>query len=261
MISKATIRAVKAHAEQEYPKEACGLIVQDAEGRDEYWPLLNRADRPEEYFVIAAEDLIRAEEAGRVLAVVHSHPEGPDAATDADRAFCNQEDVPWYIVAVYKDDEGVPKAGNVFGIAPTGKTIPLMGRPFVHGVLDCYAIIRDWFGRCRGVELPNHKRDDLWWEKGQNLYMDNLAADGWRVLAEDEPLQTGDMILMQIGADVANHAALYLGVEQLDEGPALHPMSEAMIHHLYGRPSERTMYGGMYKHCTVAIARHQSLEK
>jgi len=56
----------------------------------------------------------------------------------------------------------------------------LVGREWSHGVLDCYALVRDWFRAERGVELPNFVRFDDWWKRGENLYLEKLIA--WQTL-------------------------------------------------------------------------------
>ncbi|MEB3098843.1 C40 family peptidase [Achromobacter sp. D10] len=259
MITKIALRAMRAHAEAEYPKEACGFLVRGVDMEVTYRPAKNVSPTPEAKFEVDPLEAFAVEGEGEVLAIVHSHPEGPDGPSTADRVACDMGSIPWYIVPVYLRG-GSPRADAAIGIAPSETRAPLMVRPFVHGVLDCYTLVRDWFKRERGVELPDHPRSDEWWLKGGNLYVDNLAADGWRVLDESEALKPGDMILMQIGSPVPNHAALYLDDEQLSEGGYMHPMKGAMIHHMHGRPSERALYGGMYKYCTALVARHKSQE-
>ena len=58
------------------------------------------------------------------------------------------------------------------------------------------------------VILPDFERDDYWWEDGFNLYLDNMAKHGFEQV--EEP-QIGDVILINIGADVPNHAAILCG--------------------------------------------------
>lgn len=72
-----------------------------------------------------------------------------------------------------------------------------MGRSFHHGVLDCWALCRDWYARECGLALPSPERHDKWWDDGHsNLYMDNLADAGFSVLPDDAELRRGDLILM-----------------------------------------------------------------
>ena len=73
----------------------------------------------------------------------------------------------------------------------------------------------------------------------------------------DEALGPGDVVLMQVRSDRANHAGVFLGDEPLAEAPGLHLLPDAMLHHLYGRDSERVVYGGFWRESTRAVLRYQ----
>lgn len=78
-LSRSLTRAMLAQAKEEYPLEACGLILSDTAGEIlEYWPTRNELASPEA-FSVHPEDLLeivtRAEDRGqRVWGVFHSHP-------------------------------------------------------------------------------------------------------------------------------------------------------------------------------------------
>ena len=252
MLHKKTVDAIKAHALAEYPRECCGLLI--AQGRKElYRPCVNLAQGTEQ-FRMAPQDWADAEDAGRILAVVHSHPDAPAQPSDADRASCEATGLPWVIVSVR---EG--QVEEVHQFAPTGWQAPLLGRQFFHGVLDCYTLVRDWYRREAGIELMPYVSEDDWWNKGQDLYMDNFANAGFERLPDGAPLKPGDMILMAVRSPVANHAGIYLGSRPLAEAPGLHPVPNAMLQHLYGRLSESVVYGGYWQECTRAVIRHKDL--
>lgn len=54
----------------------------------------------------------------------------------------------------------------------------LTGRKFAHGVTDCYTLFRDAY-HLAGMDMPDFHREDNWWNKGKNLYLDNLEATGF----------------------------------------------------------------------------------
>ena len=87
-------RKAEGHAILEYPKEACGLLV---DGK--YWPCQNVADDPEVNFVLNAADYMEAMLSGTIEAVVHSHPLGGQAS-EPDRKSCSQTKLVWHIYSV-----------------------------------------------------------------------------------------------------------------------------------------------------------------
>jgi proteasome lid subunit RPN8/RPN11 len=220
------------HAQEAFPRESCGLLV-IRKGREVYWPCRNMGVGTDQ-FVLHPEDYAQADEQGQIVAVVHSHPGLPCTPSQADRVACEASGLPWHIVSI--------PSGDWTSIQPTGYAAPLVGREWSHGVLDCYALVRDWF-RCEcGIHLPNFTRFDDWWKRGENLYLDNFAQVGFGVVEPDE-LQTGDCLLMQVASPVPNHAAVYLG-------------DGLILHHLQGRLSSRDVYGGYWQKITTHTLRY-----
>lgn len=229
--------AIEAHARQAYPQECCGLIVQAGDGLA-YHPCRNLlADTPagDDRFEIHHIDWAAAEDAGEVLAVVHSHPDAGANPSMADRVMCERTELPWVII-------GWPH-GVMTLTTPVGFSAPLIGRDFHHGVLDCYTLIRDYYAQTLGLALPDFERADEWWAKGGNLYRDGFAQAGF-VEVNDRP-QQHDVLLMQVCARVENHGAVCLG-------------DGTIVHHLYGRLSSRDVYGGYWERHTTAVLRHRS---
>lgn len=250
MLQEKTIAAIKAHAERDYPREACGFVV--ANGRKEqYIPCENLSTKPWERFHMSREAWADAEDVGKILALVHSHPDEDAALTEGDMAACEVSRVPWVVISVR---EGV--AGEIRSAAPSGYRAPLVGRGFYHGVLDCYTLIRDYYERELGIVLLDFERPDDWWNDGGNLYMEGFEKAGFHRMPEGAPLQKGDIILMAVRSPVPNHGAVYMGPTTLGEDPHALPLEGAMLHHLYGRLSERTIYGGYWAECTACIVRH-----
>lgn len=246
---KRTEEAIRAHARAEYPRECCGLII--AIGRKErYIPCRNDA-KGTEHFVLNAEDYAAAEDQGKVIAVVHSHPDGPRTPSVADLVSCESSGLPWVMLPVYPGEES-----PLVHFEPSGYSQPLIGRPFFHGVLDCYTIVKDWYQRERGITLRDFYRPDNWWDTEQELYLDNFELAGFRRLPDGVALLPGDVILMQLRSKRTNHAGVYLGNEPLSEGKSLHPLPNAMLHHVYGYLSERVIYGGFWMQNTRMVLRY-----
>lgn len=229
----ALMQIIREHAEREFPRESCGLVV-IIKGRQRYFPCRNIADR-NEHFVIHPDDLVAAEDAGTLSMVAHSHPNIAAIPSQADLVGIERSGVPWLIINIPTGDYTVT--------APTGYQAPLIGRQFSHGVLDCYELIKDYFRQELGISLPSPQRDDEWWLKGQNLYLDNFEAAGFDRV---EIPQQHDVLLMQVASRVPNHGAIFLG-------------DGCILHHQAGRLSSKDVYGGWHRKITTHILRHRSL--
>ena len=230
----ATIKAeILQHAKDEFPRECCGLVAV-IKGRRKYFRCKNIAETPVEHFILSGWNVV--EDQGEVVAIAHSHPKTNPEPSVADKVACEKSELPWFIVNPNTEAWG--------GCEPTGFELPYVGREFSFGVIDCYTLVRDWYKKELGVDLRDYERRDKFWDRGENLYLDNFAAEGFRKIPVDE-VQRGDLLLMQLVSPLPNHAAIYLGDQQI-------------LHHVQGRLSSRDLYGGYYGKSTACALRHES---
>ncbi|MFP3564686.1 C40 family peptidase [Paraburkholderia sp. SIMBA_030] len=239
--------AIAAHAIAEYPRECCGLLVLVA-GVETYMPSRNVAATPSEHFAMSPEDYAAAEDRGTVVALVHSHPGAPARPSMADKTMCERSGIgKWVIVSVGAQADGAIGVDDWCEFEPSGYIAPLIGREFTHGALDCYSLVRDWYRLERGVNLPEFERLDGWWDDGKsNLYLDNFEEAGFADMGQAADLLAGDVLLMQIRSKngVPNHAGIYLG-------------DGVLLHHMHGRLSGRTVWGGMWAHSLRTVLRYR----
>lgn len=230
------IEAALAHAKEDLDHEVCGLVIV-YKGQLRYHRCKNVAEHPKDNFIIATEDWVAADKLGEIVGVVHSHPRSRPDPSQADLVGCERSGLPWTIVNPRTEEF------NVF--EPTGYVAPLYKRVYCHGVLDCYSFVRDFYKQEYNLELRDYERPEEWWDKGLDLYMEHYHEEGFYPI-EAKLLMPGDLILMNIASDKANHGAIYLG-------------DNMMAHHLYQRLSSRDIYGGYYRKHTALCLRHGSI--
>ncbi|MDX7992969.1 C40 family peptidase [Xenorhabdus littoralis] len=230
-----TLKAVFEHARTEYPNECCGVIAQKSRV-EKYLPCKNLAPNPAEQFQLDPHDYLAASTWGTITGIVHSHPDATTLPSNLDEAQCDFTELPWHIVSWPE--------GDFRTIYPRGE-LPLIGRPFVLGIYDCYGLIMSYYYQQYGIKLNDYRVNYPWWEQGENLYIENFEKAGFIEVTSDP--QVGDVVLMQVQADVVNHAGILL------EGNLL-------LHHLYGQLSQKVPYGGYWKDRTVRIVRYNHLK-
>jgi len=222
MFGATVAEAIRAHAAQCYPMESCGLVT--AAG---YEPQPNVADDPYETFVMPPEAEARML-AGDVLAVVHSHPDGPDHPSIADQEQQVALDVPFGLVVTRGRAVGEP-----FFWGSGIPEVPLLGRDFrwgptgTDGKGDCWALVRDWYAG-HGLFLPEFTRDEDWLSEAPTRYLANRERVGFCPVPTDD-LRAGDLVFFAIqSGGIPNHSGIYLG-------------DGLLLHHLQGHLSRREL--------------------
>ncbi|MDE4297081.1 Mov34/MPN/PAD-1 family protein [Phaeobacter gallaeciensis] len=237
--------AAKKHARKVFPEESCGFIVDGV-----YIPVENHAVDPALHedgntncscrlcaFKISKTDT--ANYLGKAQMVIHSHPHGPVFPSRQDMEGQIETAVPWGIIALDEDRIGDPEVwGDQLPVAP------LLERQFMHGIRDCYSLVRDTFragheGLAQQgittewpfapITLKEVPRDDAWWEGGDDFY--NVLADsyGWKEIKMEEA-QPGDVFLCKIRSQKFNHAGILVS-------------RDLILHHLPSRFSRREPVG------------------
>lgn len=235
---------ILAHAEECFPLECCGVIV------DDYYVPCRNISPHQDQFEIHPEDLASVEDVGQIRAYVHSHPNASARASELDMLQIELHQKPWVICA-YPDIEF-----QVY--EPCGYQAPLIGRNYIHGIQDCYSIVRDFYERELDIHLIDFERQDKWWEskEGQSLYMEGFGRAGF--IEVKEP-QYGDVMLCRIGrTEHVNHAVIWLGGKtdfKSEESEACIG-SSIILHHPYGRKSMREVFGQQWQERVAKVVRY-----
>lgn len=225
------LAAMRAHAEAEWPCESVGVI--DLDGR--YLQLVNIHPEPKSSFEVGGQVL-----PGHVV-FVHSHPSGAEFPSRTDMESQIAAGLLYGVVPV--TDAG---AADPFFWPDTDR--PYLGRPYRHGVTDCYTLLRDWYARERGLELPAVAYEWRWDESDAelDLYTSWRRRLDW---AEVDPAeaQPGDAVLFRMaGSDVANHAGVLLEGGLLLHHPSPKPYDPTCL-------SRRTPLGRLARYVAEVV--------
>jgi proteasome lid subunit RPN8/RPN11 len=218
------------HGLEELPRESCGLVAGGT-----YHRCRNLSADPD-CFIIDPSDYRAAAALGPITLVVHSHPRTGPEPSPQDRAACDVSGLPWLIVQ--------PQQGRHVLLEPRREPLPLLGRPWVWGATDCWALVRDWFRQERGITLPDYPRPPTPEEFHARPLFDELwPSFGFRAVEHGERPEPGDVVLMSIAGPGLNHVGVLLEGGQI-------------LHHLRGRLSARELYGGWLQKCTGRLVRY-----
>jgi proteasome lid subunit RPN8/RPN11 len=236
-LSSATLSDFEDHVLQHYPREACGLIVDG-----NYIPCPNSSSDPLQTFRIDPLHYVKAAALGEVQAVLHSHPYLSNESgrwpaewpTTTDMTSWMKGNIPWGICST--DGDGISQL-----VWLEEHTQPLEGREFIHGIHDCYSIIRDWYKQERNVVLPNFARGIEWWHTGKDLYDENFTNAGF-VTIDHKDAVIGDCVMMKVASKVTNHAAVITGPNQI-------------LHHMFNRLSGQDTLN-KWQRCIVRTVRY-----
>lgn len=241
-VSGAVIAAMREHALADAPKEACGLIVDGPHGDPVYKRCKNVHDEPERYFHIRKQTVASHMASKTLRAVFHSHPHAQGPVPFASRAdMVGQIDtgVPWVLLHQVGDGSwtGPWWWGDQLPVAP------LIGRPFVSGVYDCYSNVRSYFKLERDILIKDYVREHEWWldPEQSNLFIDGFEEAGFREINFPD-MVPGDCVIGCIMGNRAgpNHCGVYLG-------------DNLLLHHLFNRVSRRDNLSNWQRYITHAV--------
>ena len=202
------------HAKNEDPKESCGVLL-NIRGKEKYFPCRNLSMTSHQCFILDPEDYVKADNLGEIIAIIHSHPVTPPAASQADQLACEQSGLKWHIVN--------PKTEGWGYTEPKGYKAPLIGREWAWGVSDCWSLVRDWYKEELKIELRDWQRPTTLQDFNNDPMFERCAwRTGFRELRSDEKLKNGDLLFMSILASGLNHVAIFLN------GDVLHHLTDRL---------------------------------
>lgn len=229
------------YCQSKAPEEACGFIF-CVDNKYEFKAVDNvYAGDKTQYFAISIKDSVEANSSGNLYAVVHSHTGTSTAFTQWDVAYQKKQGIPWMLV-------NISSSPAVYWLRNKKSDNALYGRQYVWHVNDCYSFIKDWYEQEQGILLNDYMRSEDFAERGQDLYLDNFAKEGFSEVPLSS-LQYGDLMLFKLkGNNITSHAGVYVG-------------ENLIAHHLNGRLSKKDFLGTYYKNRLSCVVRHKDMFK
>lgn len=218
-------------------EEACGFIVNN----EQVIVCKNIHDCPETNFAIAAEDYVMAEDCGEITAVFHSHTHGKDRFSPHDVEACKATNIPW---VMYNRET------NNFLYADPRMSAPIVGRQWVYGIHDCYALVRDYYHQSFGIDLDDFKRGDEeeWQNPEWKMFDDNFASQGFTEKDKSAVLKHGNILMFKLLSSSVTHVGV------VDEAGC------GFYHHMGQRYSEHVEYNGFWAKMTTKVLCHKELQ-
>lgn len=191
---------IEAHFEEWYPKEGCGVL---AKVKDElkWFPCNNVAENNDD-FIIDSDQYIDIALRGKILAIIHSHPDSSCNPSQSDIDYCNTLGIRYYIFS-YPDME-------LYTLEPEKKEKELYGRIYEFGVNDCFEAMRDYLSS-QNINIPARAAfEDNWWERDLNYFTDEMIKNYNYTRVEDD-MKENDVLIFTIQSDIPNHCGVYVG--------------------------------------------------
>lgn len=239
--------AIKQHAMDSYPKEACGLVIDD-----KYVPCDNIHPEPDKAFRIDPGFSGPLFIDGKIQAVIHSHPDGPNHPSMVDiEQQLEMDDIPWGVVSVTGDiTEGTPMyCSDVIWWGDSLPDVPLIGRRFLWNVFTCYQLYRDWWWQERGIRFPTYPMVEDFIQQGMNIFIENAErthhVDLGKIPVSE--LEIGDMLVGRLRGKYPNHCGIYIGGDDI-------------LHHPSGGASCTTNLQRWWPHIDTVL-RHDGTQK
>lgn len=192
MFSNEVLIAAKLHAKREYPKESCGVVI-----NNKYEPCKNISSTPNIDFEIPIQIHSNFE---LIQSVIHSHTKTNwPSKKDMEKQIVSGK--PWGIVFV---PNGIPLEIFFFGdqvVKP-----PLLGREFRWGVTDCFSLGRDFYFERFKIRLKEIPRERGCFDNKEDLFGQYFEEMGF--IEIDHPTREGDGMTFVMGTPVPNHCAI-----------------------------------------------------
>lgn len=220
MISEAQWEAMIPAFHDGYPRE----VVVAAFSDDSIEVIANTHHDPEDHFSISIADtqrLQRRYERGELRAFLHSHPKGQKSPSDADylsqRSRERGTGPGWTygIVAIDGDPDSIYEIHRPEFWGDAVDRGALEGRPYLWGIRDCFALVRDWYA-AQGIYVPDAPRirnPELYPQGSpyRDFFRTWIERCGFEEVVDRAQRQPGDAFTFASDGETPDHCGIYLG--------------------------------------------------
>lgn len=224
------------HANSSPSREICGVLIGIADNKLQYIPCTNTSST-DDTFILDAIEYAKIERTNTIKAIVHSHINDSEQPSMQDIINCNRGNLPWIIYSTVTD-----KFSTYY---PNTKSIPLLGRPYVFGVTDCWGLVCDYHLEKYGISIgrPDGVNQD-WYKDGFNAF--ELYANDFGFNKVDDISNDTVLLFKFNNSKVPNHCAIY--------------NNGSIIHHSTNRLSNKEVFGGYWQANYHAAYKHERVK-
>lgn len=228
MLNNQLRQDIKKYAEQLYPNECCGLLV-DISGSLNFCPCKNISSNPTKHFELSCLDYVRWANSGVIVGMVHS--QNAVLPSTLDIINYKSHKLPSYIYSF--------KSNEIFKVTDKhSKYNKYLGREFKMGANDCFTLVRDFYLQERNISIFNYLRNDHTHKEFPNIIEDNYKKENF-IKIEFNNIIEGDLIEFSFF-----HFGIYL------EG-------DLLLHHHRNKYSNIELLNDIWKKRISNIYRHE----
>lgn len=246
-VTKELFNLMKEAGIRNFPKESCGLIYKRGK-KGVPVECKNISSEPEHNFLISASEYAEVLCKGEIIGAWHTHCNTDAKPSDADKQGCENTEMTWFIGEVHKNEKDEIYFGeNIEVLVPSGFVQPLVGRNYCYGTFDCYTLLRDYYKQEYDIDLGEWERDEDPWMNEEGYFERKASEIGFQKI--NGTPKKGDIFLIQMGTNGADHVAIYVGDDKI-------------LHHINSRLSNTDIYGGSYWQMhTLSHWRHKDVDE
>jgi proteasome lid subunit RPN8/RPN11 len=231
-------------------EECCGIII-ERKGKLQAIKCENSAKNKNKRFKISRAELNERKKTDKIVAFYHSH-EGNELSIQ-DRAVLSKLNLKSIVCN--------SKTLEINEFEPDNKISPIVGRPFIAGVLDCVELVKDFYKKTfniiisdltheiRTIEWSNFENDVKsgkyldWNSKDYQFLLNFYLSNGFVEVSKDNP-QDLDLLLFRFPfCETPTHVMIF--------------NNDRIIHHPYEQDSKIEKYSKYYQKYSVNCLRYK----